>query len=71
MSLDGDEHFWKQQTAALPWISVRDENGINSSILTLYNVQNVPEFFLIDRGNNIIGRSQTIKDVEQEIQKLL
>jgi hypothetical protein len=50
---------------------VRDENGINSSILTLYNVQNVPEFFLIDRGNNIIGRSQTIKDVEQEIQKLL
>ena len=71
VSLDGDEHFWKQQTAALPWISVRDENGINSSILTLYNVQNVPEFFLIDRGNNIIGRSQTIKDVEQEIQKLL
>ena len=71
VSLDGDEHFWKQQTTALPWISVRDENGINSSILTLYNVQNVPEFFLIDRGNNIIGRSQTIKDVEQEIQKLL
>ena len=71
VSLDGDEHFWKQQTAALPWISVRDENGINSSILPLYNVQNVPEFFLIDRGNNIVGRSQTIKDVEQEIQKLL
>ena len=71
MSLDGDEHFWKQQTAALPWISVRDESGINSSILSLYNVQNVPEFFLIDRGNNIVGRSQTMKDVEQEIKRLL
>ena len=25
VSLDPDEHFWKQQTAALPWISVRDQ----------------------------------------------
>ena len=71
VSLDGDEHFWKQQTAALPWICVREENGVNSSTLTLYNVQSVPEFFLIDRGNNIVGRSQTIKDVEQSIKALL
>ena len=71
VSLDGDEHFWKQQTAALPWISVREEDGMNSSMLTLYNVQSVPEFFLIDRGNNIVGRSQTIKDVEQSIKSLL
>ena len=71
VSLDGNEHFWKQQTAALPWISVRDEKGINSTTLTMYNVQGVPEFFLIDRGNNIIGRMQDIKDVEQEIRNLL
>jgi peroxiredoxin len=70
VSLDGDEHFWKQQTAALPWISVRvDEN--NSGFLTVYNIQSLPEFFLIDRGNNIVGRSQTIKDVEQAIKNLL
>ena len=71
VSLDGDEHFWKQQTAALPWVSVRDENGVNSSTLTLYNIQGIPEYFLIDRGNNIVGRMQTIKDLEQEIKKLL
>ena len=71
VSLDGDEHFWKQQTAALPWISVREDKGISSSTLTIYNVQGVPEFFLIDRGNNIVGRSQTIKDVEQSIKSLL
>ena len=35
VSLDPDEHFWKQQTAALPWINVRDEDGINSSRLML------------------------------------
>lgn len=71
VSLDGDEHFWKQQTSALPWISVREERGVSSPILNIYNVQAVPEFFLIDRGNNIVGRSQTIKDVEQSIKSLL
>ena len=71
ISLDSDEHFWKQQTAALPWVSVRDENGINSQRLILYNVQAVPDFFLIDRGNNIVKRAAQIKDLEAEIQKLL
>ena len=71
VSLDGDEHFWKQQTAALPWISVRDGEGINSQRLMLYNIQAVPDFFLIDRGNNLVKRAAQIKDLEAEIKKLL
>ena len=71
VSIDTDEHFWKQQTAALPWISVRAEGGIQSNTLTLYNVQSIPEFFLIDRGSNIVGRSQTIKNLEEAIKNLL
>ena len=71
VSLDSDEHFWKQQTAALPWVSVRDEDGVNSQRLLLYNVQAVPDFFLIDRGNNLVKRAAQIKDLEAEIKKLL
>ncbi len=71
VSLDPDEHFWKQQTSALPWISVREEAGLNSSTIRIYNVQGVPEFFLIDRGNNLVGRSHTIKDIEEAIKNLL
>ena len=71
VSLDPDEHFWKQQTAALPWISVRDEDGINSSRLIMYNIQAVPDFFIIDRGNNLVKRAAQIKDLEAEIKKLL
>ncbi len=71
VSLDADEHFWKQQTAALPWISVREENGLNSSLINIYNIQGVPEYFLIDRGNNLVGRTQTIQDLEQAIKNLL
>jgi peroxiredoxin len=71
VSLDPDEHFWKQQTAALPWINVRDEDGVNSSRLTLYNIQAVPDFFIIDRGNNLVKRAVQIKDLEAEIKALL
>jgi len=71
VSLDTDEHFWKQQTAALPWVSVRAEDGIQSQQLLLYNIQSIPEFFLIDRSNNLVKRSEQIKDLDAEIKKLL
>ncbi|WP_028902882.1 TlpA disulfide reductase family protein [Prevotella sp. P6B4] len=71
VSLDSDEHFWKQQTAALPWINVRDEEGVNSSRLVMYNIQAVPDFFIIDRGNNLVKRAAQIADLETEIKNLL
>ena len=66
VSLDPDEHFWKQQTAALPWISVRDADGVNSQRLMLYNIQAVPDYFIIDRGNNLVKRAIQIKDLANE-----
>ena len=71
VSLDGNEHFWKQQTAALPWVSVRDADGIGSKQLLMYNIQAVPDYFLIDRGNNLVNRAAQMKDLEAEIRKLL
>lgn len=71
ISFDGDEHFWKQQTAALPWISVRDADGLQSQRLMYYNVSVLPDFFLIDRQNNLVKRSAQMKDVEAEIKALL
>ena len=71
VSLDPDEHFWKQQTAALPWVNVRDADGVGSQRLMLYNVQAVPDYFLIDRGNNIVDRAAKINDLEAAIKKLL
>ena len=71
VSLDPDEHFWKQQTAALPWINVRDADGVGSQRLMLYNIQSVPDYFLIDRGNNLVKRAAQMKDLEAEIKKLL
>ncbi|MBP7359578.1 MAG: thioredoxin family protein, partial [Prevotella sp.] len=71
VSLDPDEHFWKTQTAAIPWISVRDENGTDSQILAQYNVQSIPTFFIIGKDNVLKKRDAQIKDLDAEIKSLL
>lgn len=71
VSFNDDEHFWKTQTEALPWISVRDADGGNSQNLVAYNVNTLPTFFLIDRNNVLQKRDAQIKDIDKEIQSLL
>lgn len=69
VAVDPDEHFWKTQTAALPWISVRTNE--DSQVLSLYNVQSIPTFFLITKDNVLYKRDVQIKDVDAEIKALL
>lgn len=71
ISLDGDDHYWKTVADNLPWICVRDENGIYSGNVALYNVEKIPTFFLINRNNELKMRSEDIKNVENEVLKLL
>ena len=71
VSVDPDEHFWKTSTAGIPWISVRDEGGVQGQSLQLYNVQSIPTFFLIDRNNTLQARDAQIKDIDAAIKNLL
>ena len=68
VSLDQDEHFWKQMTQHLPWVCVRDDS-LQSAMS--YNVTDVPEFFLINRNSQLQKRSSQMTDLEAEIKSLL
>lgn len=70
VSLDTDEHFWKTQTARLPWTCVRAGDEAEQ-VLRTYNVQQVPMYYLLDRNCNVSLRDAQVKDVEQSIQSLL
>lgn len=71
ISLDADEHFWKTTTDNLPWICVRDGNGVYSTVASAYNVQSVPSIFLINKNNELSARGETIKDLEAAVKALL
>ena len=71
VSLDADEHFWKTAVDNLPWICVRDGHGIYSNYASIYNVKEVPSFFLINRENELVIRGEQVKDIEKSVKTLL
>lgn len=71
VSLDADEHYWKTTTDNLPWVCVRDGNGIYSTVAASYNVQNVPSFFLINKKNELSARGENVKDLDAAVKALL
>ena len=71
VSLDADEHYWKTAADNLPWVCVRDENGVYSTNVAVYNVRQVPSIFLINRNNELKLRGEDIKDLEAAVKSLL
>ena len=71
VSIDPDEHFWKTSVAALPWVCVHSDDGLNAAELGMYNVRDIPTYFLIDKNNVLQKRDVQIKDIDAEIKSLL
>lgn len=71
VSLDTDEHYWKTVAGNLPWIGVRDPNGIYSSFAAIYSVQEVPTYFLINKNSELTVRGENVKDIDAAIKGLL
>ncbi|EJW89239.1 lipoprotein [gut metagenome] len=71
VSLDADEHYWKTSASNLPWICVRDGNGVYSTNVSVYNVRQVPAVFLINRDNELKLRGEDIKSLEVAVKSLL
>lgn len=71
VSLDADEHYWKTAAGNLPWVCVRDGNGVYSTNVAVYNVRQVPSIFLINRNNELKLRGEDIKDLEAAVKSLL
>ncbi|NDV60373.1 TlpA disulfide reductase family protein [Bacteroides sp. 519] len=71
ISFDADEHFWKTAAHNLPWICVRDPQGVYSSQLSLYNVQQLPTYFLINKQNELFKRGEDVKDLDATVKSLL
>ena len=69
VSLDEDEHFWKTQVAALPWICVHDDGSATQSYL--YQARALPLDYLINRDNVLVLGPQQIKDLDADIARLL
>lgn len=74
VSYDDNEHFWKTQVAALPWVSVfRNSVGNGGGADTYLNgaSRQLPAMFLLDRESNVVKGPSQIQDLDAEISRLL
>jgi len=64
ISLDADEHFWKNAAVNLPWVCVIDPQSVNSDITLKYNVRNIPTGFIMNRKGEIVKRVDDYAELE-------
>ncbi len=65
VSLDADEHFWKTQTASLPWINVHDDGTRTQAYLSV--APQIPCSYIIGRDNSVVKGPREIKDLDADI----
>lgn len=71
VSLDENEHFWKTAVENIPWVCVRSTEAPYSKDANLYGVRELPTYFLINRAGELVMRDTMVKDLEQELERLL
>ena len=72
VAIDTSKPLWISavQDQQLPWISVSDLQGGRSSALGIYNVQNLPANFLIDKAGDVVAKNLYGRLLEQKIEEL-
>lgn len=69
IGLDDDIHYWKTSVEHLPWTCVHETDG---TATTIYGVQTLPTYFIINKENEIVGRDILMEGtLEDQILKLL
>ncbi|MGL4993026.1 MAG: thioredoxin-like domain-containing protein [Bacteroidales bacterium] len=71
VSFDMDEHFWKVSASNIPWIAVRDARSSYSPYVSLYNIEQLPSMFVLNRKGEIVNRVEKSTDLENIVKKYL
>lgn len=77
--LDFDENFWKVSANNVPWIVVRDRDVLYdenaqiqySATAALYNVQQLPTVFILNRDGSLVTRIEDDSKLESALTKIL
>ena len=68
---DDDEFSWRSVAENLPWVTVYDPAGVNSSNLLQYNVGSLPAVFIINRNCEVAERVTDINNIESAVAKYM
>ena len=64
-----DEEYTTATKNTTSWMQVIDRQGLASPFLTLYNVNQIPDYFLIDKDGRILATHASIQEIEEQLKK--
>ena len=68
VSVDDDEHIWRNKASKLPWMCVLDDEAIESRLLAQYNVTALPASFLINKEGDIVKRLKNARELAEVLE---
>ncbi len=73
VSFDNEREAWVNaiQFDELPWVNVSELSYPESSVAHIFNLEELPVVFLIDRKGEIVGKNFNRIDLDRNIQRLL
>ncbi len=73
VSFDNEREAWVNaiQFDELPWVNVSELSYPESSVAHVFNLEELPVVFLIDRKGEIVGKNFNRIDLDRNIQRLL
>ena len=69
VSFDTDEYKWKNVADNLPWITVRENQSLQSPLINKFNIRNIPTTYILSRQGDIVERINGDVDIEKLIQQ--
>lgn len=68
---DQNKLTWEDVVDALPWTTVRTEEGLYNPVYSTYNVQAIPTMFVYNRKGEIIGRFGDFQSLKKALDNAL
>ena len=70
VSISFDEGPITSAKSSASWRQVVDQYGLASPFLSLYNVNTIPDYFLIDKDSKILAAHASIQEIEELLKNL-
>lgn len=71
VSFDTDLSRWQTVADNLPWVCVHETDNVQSTLITLYDIQSLPSCFIIANNGTQIIRPESVEDMKKKLSQIL
>lgn len=67
VSPDRDQYGWREAAGNLPWTTVLDPSAGQDKVFTMYNVGQLPTFFIYNANGELTARCMNVKEIKEKL----